>query len=190
MADESSGQCQSSPEPTVSADEGNQAAMKNLFEMIFEYQLLRGKEQLVPLDDDERVRLYGLGQLLTGERKDSQRAMPRLPYPTGVQFTMPGGFGVGAVKNVSGLGVAIATRKPLPIGARTVIRVEEEGTEYFYPCRVVWSRKEHSQGMGLAFDGVPTRATLFGDEDSSGIRWQSMKLGVGHGSAKSEPKVA
>jgi len=190
VADERSGNCQSSAPPSVRVAKETERAMRNLFEMIFEYQLLRGKEQLVPLDDDERVRLYGLGQLLTGERSDAKRAMPRLPYPTGVQFTMPGGFGVGAVKNVSGLGVAIATRKPLPVGARTVIRVEEGGSEYFFPCRVAWSRKEHSHGMGLAFDGVPTRAPMFGDEDASGIRWQSMKLGVGHGSAKSEPKVA
>ena len=82
---------------------------------------------------------------------------------------------------------------PLPVGARTVVRVEEDGTEYFFPCRVCWSRKEHSTGMGLAFDGVPTRATLFGDEDSSGIRWQamglrSMKLGVT--AQGNEPKVA
>lgn len=160
--------------------------MRNLFEMIFEYQQLRGREQLVPLDDDERARLYGIGQLLAGERADAQRAMPRLPYPTGVQFTMPGGFGVGAVKNVSGMGIAIATRRPLAVGARTVVRVEENGSEYFFPCRVVWSRREHSQGMGLAFDGVPTRAAIFGDEDSSGIRWQSMRLGDG----KSEPRVA
>ena len=162
--------------------------MRNLFEMIFEYQLLRGKEQLVPLDDDERVRLYGLGQLLTGERGDAQRQMPRLPYPTGVQFTMPGGFGVGAVKNLSGLGVAIATRKPLPVGARTVVRVEENGTEYFFPGGLCWGREAHGTGMGLAVDGVPTRAALFGDEESGGIRWQSMRLGVAE--RRNEPKVA
>ncbi len=160
--------------------------MRNLFEMIYEYQLLRGKDQLVPLDEDELARLYGLGRLLAGEHADAHRAMPRLPYPGGVQFTMPGGFGLGAVKNLSGVGMAIATRKPLAVGARTVIRVEESGTEYFFPCRVVWSRREHSHGMGLAFDGVPTRATLFGDEDASGIRWQSMPLGDG----KNEPRVA
>jgi hypothetical protein len=160
--------------------------MRNLFEMIFEYQQLRGKERLVPLDDDERVRLYGIGQLLSGERVDAQRRMPRLPSPTSVQFTMPGGFGLGVVKNVSGGGVAIATRRPLEVGARTVMRVEENGVEYFFPCKVVWSRSEHNLGMGLAFDGVPTRATLFGDEDASGIRWQSMRLGDG----KDEPRVA
>jgi hypothetical protein len=162
--------------------------MRNLFEMIFEYQLLRGKEQLVPLDDDERVRLYGLAQLLSGERADALRQMPRLPYPAAVQFTMPGGFGVGAVKNLSGLGVAIATRKPLLVGARTVVRVEDSGTEYFFPCRVCWSRKEHATGMGLAFGGVPSRAALFGDEESSGIRWQSMRLGVTE--RRNEPRVA
>jgi hypothetical protein len=162
--------------------------LRNLFEMIFEYQWLRGKEALVPLDDDERARVYGLGQLLTGERSDPQRRMPRLPCPTAVQYTMPGGFGVGAVKNLSGLGIAIATRKPLPVGARTVVRAEEGGKEYFFPCLVCWSRSEHASGMGLAFDGVPTRAALFGDADGSGIRWQSLRLGV---SARgNDPRVA
>jgi hypothetical protein len=42
--------------------------------------------------------------------------------------------------------------------------------------------------MGLAFDGVPTRAALFGDADGSGIRWQSLRLGV---SARgNDPRVA
>ncbi len=153
--------------------------MPHLFDMIFEYQLLHGKAQLVPLDDDERARLYGLGQLLAGDRVDSTRRMPRVPYPSSVQFTLPGGFGVGAVKNVSGLGLAIATRKPLALGAHTVVRVEENALEYFFPCRVRWSRVGHALGMGLAFDGIPTRASVFGDEERSGIRWQSIRLDAG-----------
>lgn len=164
--------------------------MMNLFEMVFEYQRLRGKEQLVPLDDDERARLFGLAQLLSSEHRDPQRRMPRVPYPSTAQFTQPGGFGVGTIKNLSGLGLAIATRRPLAVGARTVVRVEDEGHEYFFPCRVVWARREQNAGMGLAFDGVPTRGALFGNEDTSGIRWRSMKLGEGLGSSDRDPRVA
>ena len=151
--------------------------MRNLFEMIHEYQHLRGKERLeVPLEDDERTKLYGLAQLLQGEIRDRQRAMVRVPSPTGVQFTMPDGFGVGAVKNVSGHGIAIATRQPLEVGARTVIRVEESGVEYFFPCRVCWTRASHNTGMGLIFDGMPTQAYLFGDDEGSGVRWRNLRL--------------
>lgn len=153
--------------------------MRNLFEMIYEYQHLRGRERLeVPLEDDERTKLYGLGQLLRGEIQDRQREMVRMPYPTGVQFTMPDGFGVGAVKNISGNGIAIATRQPLFVGARTVTRVEESDVEYFFPCRVCWSRTSHNPGMGLVFDGMPSQAFVFGDE-GSGVRWSSLRLGDG-----------
>lgn len=151
--------------------------MPQLFDVIFEYQLLLGKAQLVPLDADEQARLYGLGQLLAGDRAgDAKRRLPRVAYPSSLQFTLPGGFGVGAIKNVSGLGLAVATRKPLAVGARTVVRLEEGGVEYFFPCRVCWSRASHALGMGLAFDGVPSRASVFGDDESSGIRWRSIRL--------------
>lgn len=154
--------------------------MRNLFEMIYEYQHLRGREQLdIPLDDDERTKLYGLAQMLRGEIRDRQRAMVRVPYPTGVQFTMPDGFGAGAVKNISGLGVAISTRQPLAVGAPTVIRVEESGIEYFFPCRVAWTRSTHNPGMGLSFDGVPTQSFVFGDDEGSGVRWRNLHLGEG-----------
>jgi len=154
--------------------------MRNLFEMIYEYQHLRGKERLeVPLEDAERVKLYGLAQLLRGEIQDRQREMVRIPYPTGVQYTMPDGFGVGAVKNISGHGIAVSSRQPLLVGERTVIRVDESAIEYFFPCRVCWSRTSHNPGMGLVFDGMPSQAFVFGDDEGSGVRWRSLRLSDG-----------
>lgn len=153
--------------------------MKNLFEMIYEYQLLRGKQdQLdVPLDDDERARLHGLSRLLTGESDGGRRAMPRAPVPARVVYTLPGGFETGEIKNLSGSGLAIATARPPLPGTRIVVRVEDGGVEYFFPCRVVWRRLASNLGMGVAFDGVPTRSQVFTAEENTGVWRRSFKLG-------------
>lgn len=153
---------------------------RNVLEMIFEYQLLRAKQDRleVPLDDDERARLSGLSQLLAGEGSHGARAMPRLPFPKGVSFTLPGGFETGEVKNLSGKGVAIATARPPAIGARVIVRFVDEagGCEYFFPCRVVWSRKSNQPGMGLVFDGVPTRSDYVSEEET-GVWRRALRIG-------------
>lgn len=153
---------------------------RNVLEMIFEYQLLQAKQDRleVPLDDDERARLSGLAQLLTGEGSHGARAMPRLPFPKVVSFTLPGGFESGEVKNLSGKGVAIATARPPAVGASVIVRFvdEAEGCEYFFPCRVVWSRRSNLAGMGLVFDGVPTRSDYVSDEDT-GVWRRALRIG-------------
>jgi hypothetical protein len=144
--------------------------MRNLLEMIYEFQLLRAKKEHldVPLDDDERARLLGLGQLLTNDGDRGARAMPRMPFPTQVSFTQPGGFESGDVKNLSGKGLAIATARPPLVGTRVLLRLvdEQAGREYFFPCRVVWSRRSPLPGMGVAFDGVPTKSEYVESEDT------------------------
>ena len=156
--------------------------MKNLFEMIYEYQLLRGKQDHldVPLDDVETARLAGLGQLLSGDSaRAGRRGMSRVLIPTRVLFTTAGGFETGEVKNLSGSGLAIATRRPPEPGTRIVVRVEDaaEAIEYLFPCRVAWRRVAANLGMGVAFDGVPSRSALFGDDEGSGVWQRSMRLG-------------
>ncbi len=157
--------------------------MKNLYEMIYEYQLLRGKQDRldVPLDDVEQARLAGLEQLLSGDTAGTagRRSMSRVIVPTRVLFTTAGGFETGEVKNLSGSGLAIATRRPPEPGTRVVVRVEDAGDaiEYFFPCRVAWRRLVTNVGMGVAFDGVPTRAAVFGDDEGSGVWQRSMRLG-------------
>lgn len=153
---------------------------RNVLEMIFEYQLLQAKQHRleVPLDEDERARLSGLAQLLSGEGSHGARAMPRLPFPKVVSFTLPGGFESGEVKNLSGKGVAISTARPPAVGARVIVRFVDEagGCEYFFPCRVVWSRTASLPGMGLVFDGVPTRSDYVSDEDT-GVWSRALRIG-------------
>lgn len=154
--------------------------MKNLFEMIYEYQLLRGKQDHldVPLDDDERQRLLALSRLLTGDSDGGRRTMPRAPVPARVVFTMPGGFESGEIKNLSGSGLAIAAAHPPAQGTRVVVRVEDGGVEYLFPCRVVWRRLASHTGFGAVFDGVPTRAAVFGNEETTGVWKRSMQIGA------------
>jgi hypothetical protein len=153
--------------------------MKNLFEMIYEYQLLRGKQDRldVPLDEEERARLAALSRLLSGDNAGSRRTMPRAPVPARVVFTMPGGFESGEIKNLSGSGLAIATAHPPAQGTRIVVRVEDGGVEYLFPCRVVWQRVSANVGMGAIFDGVPTRASIFGNDETTGVWKRSIQIG-------------
>ena len=158
--------------------------MRNFFELVYEYQLLKGKQDHlgVPLDETERARLVGLAQMLIGDAGPDRgrRAMPRVPAPSRIEFTQPGGFEGGEIKNASGSGLAIATRRPPVVGTRVVVRVEDtrHALEYFFPCRVIWRRLGVSPGMGLAFDGIPTRSSLFADLDT-GVWRASMRFGAG-----------
>lgn len=157
--------------------------MRHLFDLLYEYQLLKGKQDHleVPLGEDERARLVGLAQMLLGEHPESgRRGMPRVPMPAHVEFTQPGGFERGEVKNASGSGLALATARPPVEGTRLVVRVEdtERALEYFFPCRVVWRRLGPSAGMGVKFDGVPSRSGLYAPEDT-GVHRRVLRLGDG-----------
>lgn len=156
--------------------------MRNLLEMIYEYQRIRAKmEHLeVPLDEEEEIRLAGLGQLLAGDNYagDDLRHMPRLPFPKVVSFTQPGGFETGTIKNMSGAGIAIATPRPPAIGTRIIVRIQDaaSGGEFFFPCRVVWSRRGTLAGMGVKFDGVPTKANSL--HENTGVWPRSFTIGT------------
>lgn len=140
--------------------------MNEFFEMVYEYQLLLAKEAklAIPLDDEERTRLFGLERLLSGDAptRDPRRIMPRVASPLSVQFTLAGGFGAGQVLNASGGGLAFATSVLAPLGARTIVRLglAASGLEYVFPCRVVWAQREPHSALGVAFDGVPSRTLL------------------------------
>lgn len=158
-------------------------SMRNLLEMIHEYQLLVSKRDHlgVPLTEDEQVRVLGLSQLLAVEGDVNGRAMANVSMPPSVVFTMPGGFEMGQVKNLSGRGLAIATAHPADVDTRTVVRIVDaaNGCEYLFPCRVVWRRRNPLPGMGVAFDGVPTRTKWAPDDETTGIWRRSPLAGAG-----------
>ena len=160
----------------------------NLLEMVFDHQLLLSKRDRlgVPLDEAEQLRLVALGRLLAAQANAGGRSMERVPFPGEVSFTTPGGFESGDVRNVGGAGMAVATARPAPAGTRVVVRIADglAGVEYFFPCRVVWSRRAPLPGMGLAFDGTPSRADYVAQEDT-GIWSRSVRLGRPEKSASS-----
>ncbi|MBZ0119671.1 MAG: PilZ domain-containing protein [Sandaracinaceae bacterium] len=165
--------------------------MRNLLEMIYEYQLLRSKEEHldIRLDEGERVRAMGLERLLQGETidKSTRRRFPRIKLVMAVQFTLPGGFEAGELRDVSGGGLCIATSRPPEPGTRLIVRLEStrEGYEYVFPCRVIWRTTSGARKMGVVIDGVPRRASLAA-EDTTGVWRRSFRFGP----ARSEPLVA
>lgn len=164
--------------------------MRNLLEMIFEYQLLRTREEKldIRLDEGERVRRMGLFRLLQGEVPDTrQRRFQRVQLAMPVQFTRPGGFETGEIRNLSGGGFCIATPRPPEPGTRLVVRVAEPscGSEYVFPCRVVWRAERGPGRMGVQIDGVPHCAEFFGDE-TTGVWRRSVRFG----GDRDEPLVA
>lgn len=157
-------------------------SMRNLLEMIHEYQTLVAKRDHLglPLSEDETLRLLGLAQLLASEGDANGRAMPNVPLPASVVFTSPGGFEMGQVKNLSGRGLAIATSRPPEVDTRTVVRIVDtaRGCEYLFPCRVAWRRQSPLPGMGVEFDGTPSRTRWAPNDETTGI-WRRSPLGAG-----------
>ncbi len=164
--------------------------MRNLLEMIYEYQLLRSKERnlSIELDDAERVRLMGLHRLLQGETIDptSRRELVRVKLPMAVQFTLPGGFEGGEIRDVSGGGFCIATASPPAPGAHVIVRVADplSGSEYVFPCRVVWRAERGPGRMGVEIDGVPHRSAFLSED--TGVWKRTLRFG----DARGEPMVA
>lgn len=162
--------------------------MRNLLEMIYEYQLLRSMEQnlAIPLDDSERVRLMGAYRMLQGETPDSRmRDFARVRIPIPCQFTRPGGFEAGEIRDLSGGGFGIATRRPPEVGTRVIVRLEDGATEYVFPCIVRWVSMRGPGRMGVELDGVPHRSDFF-EGESTGV-WRRT---VTFGDAPAEPMVA
>lgn len=165
--------------------------MRNLLEMIYEYQLLRSKQLhlSIDLDEGERVRLMGLYRLLQGETIDptSRRELVRVKLPMPVHFTLPGGFESGEIRDLSGGGFCIATARPPAEGTRIVVRVAhpDDGAEYVFPCRVVWRAARGPGRMGVEIDGVPHRSAVLAGDDT-GVWRRSLRFG----DAPGEPMVA
>ena len=157
--------------------------MFDLVELIYEFQMLRAKSEAlgIPLTDDERGRLIGLGRLLdaSGTPDPFGRAFARIEARGPVQFTAPPGFGLGQLADLGGGGLCIATSRPLAPDTRTVVRLVDPtgGREFVFPCRIAWRQEGREPCMGLAFDGVPLRLA-FGLP--RGGEWRrTFRLGLG-----------
>lgn len=80
-------------------------------------------------------------------------------YP--VRFTVPGGFARGEIRSLSGAGAWIATRAPLKLGSRVLVRFDDtEFGTYVFPSVVAAKRAGSRPAVGALFDGQPEH-TLF-----------------------------
>jgi len=158
--------------------------MNDLLDIVYEYRLLLAKaEQLqIPLDDSETSRLVSLAKMLEGEAPsmEARRRMPRLPCPSMLQLTVPGGFATGEIRNISGGGLAILSRAPVVVGARTIVRITQvtAGLEYVFPCRVAWKTTDARPMIGLEFDGVPSVASYAAGGGPRGAWSQDLRFGA------------
>lgn len=157
--------------------------MLDMIELVYEFQLLSGKRDVlgIPLTDEERGRLFGLGLILDVPADGTAAATVRHDIRGPVQFTTPHGFGVGHVRDLGGSGMTVITRKPLTPGHRTVVRLADPtgGREFVFPCKVIWSRVSGDAAMALAFDGVPMRMSF--RVPSTGEWSVGIRLGAGPG---------
>jgi len=119
------------------------------------------------LNETQHQRWVGLLRLLPGtsDPHTPSAAPPVTPDDepdadgTPVELTTDTGFGAARLMAVSRDGLRLRSHTPLPVGARTVVRVVlgRLGLEYTFPCVVAWRTRT---AMGLSFDGTPARGPL------------------------------
>jgi len=115
----------------------------------------------IPLTKQERLELLSMLQYVAAEAEptaveaidSSRRGIP-------VQLTAGSGFLAGELKDLSADRLVIGAVGPLPSGQRTIVHAADavSGVEYSVPCLVMWSRDDEPCLIGLAPDGLPTRA--------------------------------
>jgi hypothetical protein len=132
-----------------------------------EYRTLRGKRDELgyPLGPVEAARLAELEHFFQPDTELERasfegREQARIPVSVLVEFDRPsalGGIGGGQTRDLSATGVFIETPVPLPVGARTILKVrnDAEGAEWRFTAEVVRVRGGDKHGMGLRFVGIP-----------------------------------
>ncbi len=133
-----------------------------------DYRVLVGKRDRLgyPLGEVERARLDELERFFTQDANRrrapwASREQIRAPISVIVQF----GDVTGQARDISGDGIFVVTDAPLPIGARTVVRVADEPAtagddldaeapydQWEFGAEVV---RLDAGGMGLRFVGIP-----------------------------------
>jgi hypothetical protein len=134
-----------------------------------EYRNLTGKRDLLgyALDAPEAERLAALELFFHECGEDDRPAFEvreqiRASISLLVTYAAPDGTGVGEARDVSGDGMFIDTRAPLPIGAHTVVRVIDRigGDEWRFSAEVIRLTPGPNAGMGVRFLGIPLQLRL------------------------------
>ncbi len=135
-----------------------------------DYRTLVGKRDQLgfPLGPVEAARLAELERFFAASADPNlepyaQRDQERAAISIVVMFSDDSeGGAVGRARDISGDGVFIETRKPLRVGARTVMRVLDRvtGDEWRFGAEVVRLESGQHGGMGLRFVGIPLALRL------------------------------
>ena len=134
--------------------------MQDLLELIHDYRALRAEDAYHGLADKDRARMLGLGKLL-GDQAPWERGAPtQRPVAYPVRYTIGAGFARGEVRRLNGEGVSVLASRPPPVGARTLLRIDDPRGDvaYVFPTRVLWRRPGRVGGFGLIYDGAPERS--------------------------------
>ena len=138
----------------------------NLIHRCFSYRTLLGKRDdlQLPLSAADRDDLRALDSFLRERPADRPARVPefaarehvRRPVQLLVHFQIEGAPPeIGLLRNVSGGGVYVETRRPLPSGCHIALQITDRarGCELRFGVEVV--RAERGRGMGLRFQGIP-----------------------------------
>lgn len=135
----------------------------NDFDLLFRYWELRARYDALglALTDAERLELLSLLQLATSDGcLASEMENSQLARSVPVKLTAGSGFLAADLQKLGTDVLVVAAAENLQPGQRTILAFADavSGVEYSVPCVVRWAREEQPCLMGLAVDGVPTRA--------------------------------
>jgi hypothetical protein len=135
---------------------------------IFEYRVLlsRSRELGIPLTDAEATRLRRLTEQLPAgvPTLDAHDAHAPPPEALAAECLQGGRFLPCTLRNAGADGMALAVADPPALGQRLLVQLcDADGlVEYAFPGRVVSRVERGLAGIGVAFEGMPTRRALAG----------------------------
>ena len=127
-------------------------------ELCYRYAYLEGRCRLHRrLSANEADELLLARKIVEGDDSGAKRrAHRRFPVLLAATLKTPQGLGSAAVLNVSADGLFVGASRDVELGTTVQVRVEADGVEYLFTCRVVRSvRGKQFWGLGLALCCVP-----------------------------------
>lgn len=152
--------------------------MLDRLEFVYQYRLLTARvEQRIPLNAEEQARLQRLRRLLPAHvpADNPREVSTRLTSPMHVRVVYGDVAASGALRNLSGAGMAVEMREPPPLGQRVQVSVDlpHERVELLFAARVVSRTVRGRRGAGLAFEGMPSQRSSA--KTASGV-WRAKQV--------------
>ena len=129
-----------------------------VLELCYRYAYLEGRCSLRrPLSADEAAELLLARKIVEGDESGAKRrAHRRFPVLLAATLKTSQGLRSAAVLNVSADGLFVGASSDVELGTTVQVRVDANGVEYVFTCRVVRSvMGKQFWGLGLALCCVP-----------------------------------